>query len=400
MGSIAKIAFTAKMFESELLNNILPFWRDHLPDRENGGFYGAISSSNQIQNDVERSAVLCSRILWTFSKAANKYSDPSYLEIADWAWQSLTGSFWDEQFGGIYWSIDKRGNPVMDRKHTYAQSFAIYGLTAYYEATRNQSSLELAKRLFQLIDHNTYDLDNCGNVECLSREWKNLEDMRLSDKDLNSHKSMNTLLHLVEAYAALARLWRDDKLLNRLTGLMDVFMEHVIDIKNGHQRLFFNDQWISLSNHISYGHDIETSWLLQEAAQVLGDPPRIDKVKETDIRLAQTVYEQALEEDGAILYEASPDGFMETTKQWWAHAEAVVGFYNAFQLTGKDHFNQSAAMVWDYIQTHFIDRSGGDWFKLLDRYGQPILAHEKAGPWDCPYHHARMCMEMIERLNQ
>ena len=398
MNSAARLS--AQEFESELTRNILPFWANNTLDRENGGFYGALSSSNEINNKIERSAVLCGRILWTFSQATLKYQQETHLDVAKWAHQYLSSRFWDDTFEGIYWSLDREGKPVMDRKHTYAQAFAIYGLTAYTQASQDNAALELAKRLFHLIDTHTYDPVYGGNIECLSREWTMLEDMRLSDKDLNSSKSMNTLLHLTEAYAALAVLWKDPLLLQRLEELVDLFIERIINSKTGHQLLFFDNKWTSLSNHISYGHDIETSWLLLEAAQALGDPQRIQKAQSLAVKMAQAVYDEALSEDGSILYEASPDGYKELSKQWWAHAEAVVGFYNAFQLSGKEHFYQASVTVWDYIQSHFIDHKGGDWFKLLDQYGNPVLTHTKAGPWDCPYHHARMCMEMTCRLDQ
>jgi len=390
--------FSIPGFDQELRENILPFWMSHPLDKQRGGFHGALSASNEVQKGIERGSILCSRILWTFSKAFHHFQEEPLFEIAQWAYQDLIHRFWDNQYGGLYWSTDEYGQPWQDRKHTYAQAFGIYGLTAYSEISDDPHALELAQKLFHLIDTHTFDDKNGGNLECRSRDWKPLQDMRLSDKDLNSSKSMNTLLHLTEAYAALTRVWKDARLTNRLEGLIDLFLNRIIDFSSGHQLLFFTENWASLSNHISYGHDIETSWLLLEATAALGDEKRIKEAENAAIKLAQTVYEEALQNDGSILYEASPDGFRESSKQWWAHAEAVVGFYNAYQNTGQPHFLDAAKNVWNYIQNHFVDREGGDWFKALDSYGKPDLTHFKVGPWDCPYHHARMCLEMMHRL--
>ncbi len=386
-------------FEVELRGNILPFWMQHTLDGEHGGFYGAVTNDLHIRNQVERSAVLCSRILWTFSTAARLYGEESYLRIALWAFAYLSNCFWDGQYQGIYWSLDRRGCPVNDRKHTYAQAFSIYGLSAYYQATGDPKSLALARQLFELIEAHTFDPDHGGNIECRARDWSALADMRLSHKEIDSSKSMNTLLHLVEAYASLARVWPDGTLSGKLGGLLQVFLEHVIDPQTGHQRLFFDNQWDLLSGDVSYGHDIETSWLLVEAAGVLGDPLLLARIRSTAVAMAQVVYDQALGPDGSLLYATAAGGRRVKTRHWWAHTEAVVGFYNAYQLSGQAHFAHAAGQVWDYIQMHFVDYQNGDWFKLLTPQGIPYRRHYKVGPWECPYHHARMCYEMIERLN-
>jgi mannobiose 2-epimerase len=383
-------------FEAELQGNILPFWMQHTLDHENGGFYGAVTNDLHIRNQVERSAVLCSRILWTFSTAARLYGEESYLRTARWAFDYLSERFWDGQYEGIYWSLDRHSRPVNDRKHTYAQAFSIYGLSAYYRATGEPKSLALAQRLFELIDTHTFDPVDGGNIECRARDWSALADMRLSRKEIDSTKSMNTLLHLIEAYASLAQVWPDESLSGKLGGLVRVFLDQVIDPHSSHQRLFFDNHWNSLSDLISYGHDIETSWLLVEAAEVLDDPALLARVRSTAVAMAQVVYDQALGPDGSILYEVASDGQRVETRHWWAHAEAVVGFSKAYLLSGQVHFARAAGQVWDYIQAHFIDRQNGDWFKLLNPQGIPYLRHYKVGPWECPYHHARMCYEMIK----
>ena len=388
----------SEQFETELKSNILPFWMHQTVDHKNGGFYGAITNDLRIHNEVERSAVLCSRILWTFSTAARLYGEESYLRTARWAFDDLSTRFWDGQFQGMYWSVDRFGHPVNDRKHTYAQAFAIYGLSAFYQASGSMESLGLAQQIYRLIETHTFDSDHGGNIECRARDWSVLGDMRLSDKEIDSAKSMNTLLHLMEAYAALAQVWPDPGLRGKLSGLVQIFLDRVIDPRSGHQRLFFDPQWTSLSDHISYGHDIETSWLLLEAAEVVNNPVLLERARKTGVMMAQTVYDQSFGADGSILYEADPAGLRVEARHWWAHAEAVVGFYNAYQLSGQEHLAHAAGQVWDYIQKHFVDRQNKDWFKQLRPNGEPVLEQIKVGPWECPYHHARMCYEMIGRL--
>lgn len=398
MSSSSSTQELKQQFINELRGNILPYWMDHTLDRQNGGFYGAVGVDGTVKYEVERNAVLCARILWTFSTAGRIFQDDAYKEVADWAFQELSTRFWDSKSQGIYWSIDRNGQPVQDRKHTYAQAFSIYGLTAYYRTSGNENALSLARHLFKLIDKYSFDAVAGGNIECLARDWSRLDDMRLSAVDLNSQKSMNTMLHLMEAYAALFTVWPDEVLKQKLSGIMHDFINHIIDPVSGHQRLFFDNQWNSLSEHVSYGHDIETSWLLLEAANSLGNPELITLAKSLSVIMAQAVLDRALGENGSIMYESGPNGYQVVDRQWWAHAEAVVGFYNAFQISNQTRFKVASLKVWEYIQEHFIERVNGDWYKLLREDGTPVLTHNKVGPWECPYHHARMCLEMAERL--
>ena len=386
-------------FERELRENILPFWMKYSVDHDQGGFYGAVDNDGKALNEIERSSVLCSRILWVFSTAAAEFIDDRYLQIARHAYLELTNRFWDHDHQGIYWSIDRFGNPVQDRKHTYAQAFAIYGLCAYYHVKHDDTSLRLAQTLCDLIEKHAFDVQFGGYIESRARDWSPQADMRLSDMDLNSDKSMNTLLHLMEAYTALADVWPDVRLTHKLTALVTIFLDKIVDFEHGNQKLFFDQSWNSLLDHVSYGHDIETSWLFLETAKLSGiDLPK-ERIKEVCLRLAQSVFDNGLQQDGGLIYESGPGGFRITQQQWWAHAEAVVGFYNAFQISGESRYFEAAERVWNYIQKHFVDYKLGDWFKLLDENGIPDLSHYKVGPWECPYHHARMCFEMMKRLS-
>ena len=384
--------------EHELSDNILPFWINHTVDEVNGGFYGAVTNDLQVLNMQPRSAVLYARILWTFATAYRRDHADRYLDMARRAYDYLTRYFVDREYGGVYWAVDRLGKPVNDRKHIYAQAFAIYGLAEYYRATGEPASLKLAQDLFRLIESHSFDALHQGNLECCSRAWGELADMRLSTLEPNCRKSMNTLLHLMEAYTNLLRVWDDAGLKAKQRGLLQVFFRHIIDPQTHHFRLFFDDDWTSLSDRVSPGHDIEGSWLIVEAAEVQGEAALLAQAREVAVKMVEAVYREGLEPDGSVLYELGPHGIINADKHWWPQAEAVVGFYNAYQISGQAEFATAADRAWNYIEEHVVDRTHGEWFKILRRDGTPDLDHIKTGPWECPYHNSRACFEMLSRL--
>jgi mannobiose 2-epimerase len=400
--------------ERELTGNILPFWIKYTVDHANGGFYGAVSNDLRVLNDVERSLVLCARILWTYAAAYRANPRPEYLEMAQHAYAYLTTRFYDEQHGGFYWTLDQHGAPINDRKQSYGQGFAIYGLTEYYLACGAPQALALAQETFKLLEQHAFDPAFGGYLESRSREWGVQSDMRLSDKEPNAAKSMNTMLHILEPYTNLVRAWPDAWPRRQLAGLLRVFLDHIVDPDTHATRLFYEPDWTVQGDHISYGHDIECAWLIWEAAEVLNDPALgapldaalTERARLTSIAMAAAVAAQAVEPDGSLLYEASPRGIEIDDKHWWAQAEGMVGFYNAAQLLQASHpaaaerFRGLALRLWDYIEEHHVDRQHGEWLKRLYRDGTPHPVSYKTGPWDCPYHHTRACLEMLRRLEE
>jgi mannobiose 2-epimerase len=387
-----------RALRAELTGNILPFWMEHVVDRANGGFYGALTEDLHVHNEVPRSSILCARTLWTYAAAYRQLGRQEYLSMARWAYDYLVGVFLDPESGGLYWHVDAQGKPVADRKHHYAQAFGIYGLSELCRATGETGSLALARELYQLLEEHAREPVHGGYTEASSRRWEPLEDMRLSEKDLNSRKSMNTMLHILESYTNLLRIWDDAGLKTRHRILIETFLERIIDPATGHFRLFFDDAWNSLSQVVSYGHDIEGSWLLVEAAEVQGEAALRERVRAAAIRLADSVLREGLDPDGSLRHEGGPGGNPDSDKEWWTQAEGMVGFYNAYQMTGELRFEQASAGLWAYIQDKLVDRQHGDWFKRLRRDGTPVVDGFKAGPWECPYHHSRACFEMIGRL--
>jgi mannobiose 2-epimerase len=389
---------TVQRLEQELTGNILPFWVERTPDPVNGGFYGALSNDLKVDNASPRSAVLYGRILWTFSLAYKEYKRPEYLETARRAYDYIKANFWDAQHGGVYWSVDVNSKPLDARKHTYANSFCIYGLAEYHQATGDAEALGLAKQIFELLEAHSHDSVYGGYVEGRGGDWISATDPRLSSLEPLCDKSMNTLLHTMEAFTNLLRVWDEPRLRTRVSELITIFLDHIIDPQTNHQRLFFNNDWSwSKVEHISYGHDIETSWLLVESVEVLGDSVLLERAKETVVKIVQAIYNEALQPDGVLLPES--DGHRSRDLVWWVHAEGMVGFYNAYQLSGDEKFRTASERIWRVIDQKFIDRQHGDWFKTLDPQGVPYPDSLKVGPWDCPYHHSRACFEMIRRLS-
>ncbi len=385
--------------EAELRDDILPFWIQHTKDAERGGFYGAITNELVVNREATKGALLTSRILWTYAAVYRQYPAPEYLDMAHYAYDTLVRFFWDREHQGLYWEIAADGTPLKPRKQIYGQAFGIYALSEYYAATSNQEALDKAIILFKRIEQHSYDSRYRGYLEACAHDWQPENDLRLSSRDMNEAKSQNTHLHIMEAYTNLLRVWNDAELRRKQTELVDVMVTHVIHPTAYHAQLFFDEKWESKSDHISYGHDIEASWLLVEAAEVLGDQELQQRIKDLAIKMAQVTYDEGLDDDGAILYEADPHGFTSTDKEWWPQAEAAVGFLNAYQLSGKSHFLEAALRCWDFIEAHLIDRQYGEWFRYVTR-DHRLGAHDaaKVSFWKCPYHNGRACLELIRRL--
>ncbi len=383
-------------FEKELTQNILPFWMDKMQDTENGGFYGRIDGNNELHKRANKGAVLNARILWTFSAAYRILLKEEYLTMATRAYNYITQYFLDKEFGGVYWELDYKGNPINTKKQVYAQGFALYGFSEYHRATGNKEALDLAIGLFHLIEKYK-DKKHGGYFEAFTREWEPIEDMRLSDKDANEKKSMNTHLHILEPYTNLLRIWDNEDLRTVQRGLIDIFSDIILDHKTYHQNLFFGEDWTVKSSAISYGHDIEASWLLYEAAEILGDRPLLNKIRTLSLKIADAAAE-GLDADGSMIYEKDNE-HADKERHWWVQAEAVVGFMYAYKNTKNIIYKEKAARLWQYIQNQIVDTEHGEWIWSRNEDGSINHIDDKAGFWKCPYHNSRMCMEMIENFN-
>ena len=385
---------------SEFENNILPFWMNKMEDNEQGGFYGEITGDDELRPEASKGAILNARILWTLSAAYRLLKKPEYLKTATRAKRYLIDRFYDPEYGGIYWELDYKGNPLDTKKQIYAIGFAIYGLSEYARATGDAEALEYAQRLFEVIEQHSFDPVQNGYLEALTRDWQPIEDMRLSDKDENEKKTMNTHLHILEPYTNLYRVWKDERLERQLRNLIDVFITRILDPQTGHLNLFFEEDWTNKYRIYSYGHDIEASWLIHEAALVLGDETVLKRIEPLIVRIAQAA-DEGLKPDGSMIYE----NFLDKQKidrelHWWVQAENVVGHINLYQHFGDESALDIAARCWEFIKAKLIDHEHGEWHWSILPDGTVNRKDDKAGFWKCPYHNGRMCMEVIERFGE
>lgn len=378
------------------LGRILRYWLDNAVDPR-GGFIGFIDADGTPDPGAPRGAILTSRILWTFAAAYRRLGEAELRVMADRALNEVLGRFRDPEHGGVYWLIGPDGRPVDDRKHVYAQAFAVYALAEHHRATGHESSLEEAIGLFRLIEEHASDPGHGGYLESFDRDWRPRDDDRLSDVDLAVPRSENAHLHLLEAYTTLVHAWRDPAVIDRLRALTLVFLDRIVDREAGHTRPFFDRYWTARSTVVSFGHDIETAWLLRAAARALGEPGFSDRTTEVALRLAGSVLEDGLDPAGGVYYEVSESGVVDRDKEWWTQAEAVVGFIDAYQATGRAEFLAAAQSTWRFITAHVVDHEGGEWSRRVSRDGSVRAPLEKVGPWKGPYHNARACLEVMER---
>ena len=422
------------ILKSEVLdvleNNILRFWLDKMQDKENGGFYGQMTGEGELVKTADKGGILNARILWSFSAAYRVLRKPEYLEAATRAKEYIIEHFIDEEFGGTYWSLDYKGNPKDTKKQFYAIGFMIYGLSEYARATGDHEALEYAIQLYECIEEHSLDKQFNGYIEACTREWGEIADMRLSELDANFPKSPNTHLHLIEPYTNLFRALKElDAIENAtndyglkpyvgqfttvnisvdpdivirleasLRNLINIFTDKILNPQTHHLDLFFDMDWKREAGALeSYGHDIECSWLLHEAALVLGDDIVLKKV-EPIVQMVAKASEKGLNEDGSMVHEANLDtGYVDTDRHWWVQAENVVGWINIYQYFGDEDALQKALNGWQYIKDNLIDREGGEWWWSRDPQRNINRKDDKAGFWKCPYHNSRMCLEILER---
>lgn len=384
--------------KKELTENILPYWMERMC-YSSEGFIGRIDGKENVDADAPIGNIMTARILWTFACAYRLLKDTeagdSYLKMANRAKNLLISKFYDPELNGTYWSVNPDGSPLDTKKQIYAIAFTIYGLAELNRATGDAQALEYAIKLFNSIEEHSYDEEKDGYFEAFTREWEAIEDMRLSDKDANESKTMNTHLHVLEAYTCLFRIWKNPLLEKRLRGLIEIFEKHITG-PDGHLKLFFDNDWNCGYDIFSYGHDIEASWLIHEAALVLGDPAVLERIEKLVPRIAAAASE-GFSQTGGMIYEKSGD-HTDRDRHWWVQAESVVGYFNLWEHFGVQEGLENALMCWDFIKASIIDKENGEWHWSLREDGTVNRDDDKAGFWKCPYHNGRMCMEIIERL--
>ena len=390
-------------FKEELvseLENILKYWATYCVDNEFGGFVGRRDHFNRQIPGASKGSVLNARILWTFSSAFSFTNNHEYILLADRAFQYIIDYFDDKQSGGLFWELNENGELLNGRKQIYAQGFGIYGYSEYYRASGNPKALEKAISLFDLIEKYSFDPLFGGYLEAFANNWSSLDDFRLSTKDANLPKTMNTHLHILESYTNLLRIWPDEHLKRKTEALIRIFLDKIIDHRTHHFNLFFDCDWTVRSSIVSFGHDIEGAWLLYEAAKITANDSLMAEVRDNLILMVDATISEGCDTNGSLFNEKDTiSGHVDTDKHWWMQAEAMVGLVYAYKITGNKKYLDQLYKVWHFIQTSLIDRVNGEWFWRVNQNGIPITTEDKAGFWKCPYHNTRALIEVLNSLS-
>lgn len=386
------------LFESAL-KNILDYWSEVVFDDANVRFYPKVDHTDKPHPHIDSGSVMYARILWAFSAGYRRTHTYRYLEMANAAYRYIQQHFIDPEYGGVYWSVRPDGGAADSRKQIYAIAFTIYGLAEYHKIHESDDVLIIAKKLYEAIEHHSWDPCHGGYIEAFGRDWTPTTQLKLSAKDDNEKKTLNTHLHLLEAYTNLYEIWPDERLKQRIAMLLELFEKHFIN-RHGHLILFFNEHWQAKSSLRSFGHEIEASWLLCEASYIINGRRIADNVHTLSLRLAAASLKW-VDTSGALPYEFNTvTNTLIAEKHWWVQAEAVVGFYRAGLLSGDNRYLAAALEAWQYIKEYLIDPQRGEWYWGRDEKGYIMDQEDKAGFWKCPYHNSRCCLQMLELISQ
>jgi len=389
-----------KEFTSEL-QNINRWWTKNTVDETCGGFFGEVSARGNVVKNASKGVVLNTRILWYFSEVAIVIADDNSRTMADRAYHYLLDFFDDKDKGGMVWELDHTGKVLDAKKQTYAQSFSIYALSSYYKLTGNKEAIDKALEYFELLEKHTLDTEQGGYLEAFSQDWQEIEDMRLSEKDANFPKTMNTHLHVLEAYSNLQKIYPTEAVANALKRLVNYFQGSIVDHASYHLRLFMCRHWGDHSKAYSYGHDIECSWLLHKSIKALKDEKLTAKILPTVVNLAQTCLAEGIGKHGQVLDEIDhKSGKVHEESCWWIQAEALVGFLNAYTITSDKRYFDTAVNIWKFIKAHHIDHEQGEWHWLATIDQKADYNIYKAGFWKGPYHNGRALMEGLKLLDK
>ena len=402
-----------RIFRDELYNNILSFWMKYAVEKEGDGFYGAVDRRGNPIQGAPKSCVLNARILWTFAAVARESGDSHYGMLADRAFTVLNTHFADARHGGYFMSISAGNQPLDDIKHTYAQAFVLYALSKYYEFRPSFELMDQIKTYFNFLESKTKDPVHIGYFEAFTRDWQIYSTNRMADN--NEPRSMNTHLHILEAYAAFYSISGDRIAALRLHELLELFLNRIIR-PDGHLGIFFDESFVEADaskGTCSFGHDIEASWLLWEAAEILGDPDIMERMGPLSVKMLDKVDRVGIDKDGGLFLESTRFGsHVRTNKHWWPQAETLVALMNGFQLTRDPKYWEKLKLTWNFIDQHVIDHEYGEWFTKVSRLGTPYLTEPeddpspyyrndwKIDPWKCPYHNGRAMLELISRINR
>jgi cellobiose epimerase len=395
----SKLKALSQSIRDQLYGNIMPFWCGPAVDHERGGWMAWLSNDLKPDRTQPKGLIVNSRILWAFSAVHQAHPEKLFRQMADRAFDCVMNRFWDAQHGGAFWRLNDAGHVLDDSKKIYGQAFYIYALAEYHRAFGAPVALARAKELFELVERHAHDPRHGGYIEVCRRDWSEAgAEARLSDKDMNEKKSMNNHLHLLESYTNLWRVWKEPRVEQRLRELIQLFEQRILDSRTMHFNHFFDEEWRVRSDSYTFGHDIEGTWLLCEAAEVLEDAALLKQAEAVALPMVEVVLKEGIDADGALRYEGKGGKIIDGGKECWPQAEAVIGFLNAFQISRDEKYLNAMLRVRDFIENHLVDRVHGEWFWRITPEGGVDTTLPKVSEWKGPYHGSRMCLETLRRL--
>ena len=373
-------------FYNHLTGDLIPFW-NNLYDSEYGGFYGSADSDNNINKTSPKSAVLQTRILWFYSSCYKALKDKNLFEYASRQFDFIIKYMIDENDGGIFWDVEYDGKVKDRQKHTYALAFALYSISAYYSVSKNKSAFDAAQRLFNLIERDYKDEYGYTEVFSLDKSVK------------GSARTMNTLLHIIEAYTEYHAAVNTAESRKALEYSLDLVRTKAYNDDLCRIECNFDEFMNPVGDVLSYGHDIEASWIVYRACEILGNDEILSDLSPKLDKLTQNVISKGFVDNGrnGIYYECK-NNIDNTYRSWWVMSEAIVALVHRYNLYKDKQSIYLAENVWDYVKKYFISPHG-EWHTQVDEKGEAIKSRSGlCGAWKCPYHNGRMCLELMEML--
>jgi len=401
-----------------LTDELLPFWTSRMKDEKNGGYLTHFDEQGNDTGEDEKSLIAQARCLYTLSSAHRAgYGNGELAELAKHGADFIIDKMWDDEFGGFYWMMDRKGNVKIDEKIIYGHSFAIYSLSEYYLATGDERGIEYARKVFDLIQKYCTDTMYGGYWEMFHRDWT----LKGPGSAGGDRKTLDVHMHLMEAFTTLYEATGEDVhrrkllevidiLLNRInhpeykTGIPQFYKDWTIapqikfDIIWGWDRFSEDGQKGNATDNTCFGHNAEFAWLLNHALEILKDD------KDEYLDLFRIIYDHTVDngidrEYGGVFVEGPHSGGVyDREKEFWQQAEVLIGMLDGVILLNDEKYWDAYKNVHRFVFDKVINKEVGEWYPLLTRKGEPIWTH-MGHSWKINYHTVRAMVQSIKRLD-
>lgn len=419
-GSPADLAETyVPKLRHNLEEYVIDFWYPRSIDDEHGGFILSYDDEGAFAGNDAKMIVTQARMTWFFARLTRTdVVDGDYTDAADHGFAFLRDAMWDDDHGGFYWEVDRRGTVRKPRKHLYGQAFGLYALAEYYRVTGNEQALDLAGDLFEVIDDVAKDHQNGGYHEYFEPDWEQVTEgttyLATIEPDWSPKESgesvldptlklMNTHLHLLEAFTTYYRVTGDETVRERLHELLTILTNTVVRKDRPACTDKYDPDWTPKLDDadfrvVSYGHDVENVWLTMEASEALDVPTRL--FADLYDGLFDYSLEYGYDDQNGGFYFFGPLGEHATNriKAWWVQAEAMTSALRMYEATGEDVYRNVFEETYDFIEQYHVDETHGEWHSGVDETLEPV--GRKGAEYKGAYHDGRALIECIETLER